>query len=158
MSRTRRKRVQRPSISAGYLRQRADDLSHSGFVAGIALPLPLWDRGGGAVDAAEAAARGAGAELQAARQRLAREVLATVEAVRQTDAQVSALRTSLGSEAAAALKAAETAYAEGEIALIEWLDAVRAYQEAEAAFAAVLAESFTQRAALERVLGVTLLR
>jgi outer membrane protein TolC len=82
----------------------------------------------------------------------------TLEAVRAADRQQAALRAQLGPEAEAALQAAEVAFAEGEITLLEWLDAVRAYQEAEAAFADVLAESYTQRAALERLLAVPLIQ
>jgi len=75
---------------------------------------------------------------------------------RAAELQLITLRPQLGAEAAAALRAAETAYGEGEITLVEWLDAVRAYQEAEASFAALQAEYIIQRAALERAVGTGL--
>ena len=50
----------------------------------------------------------------------------------------------------------EAAYAEGEIGLLEWLDAVRAYQEAETTFVSLWAEYIARRAALERATGASL--
>lgn len=156
----RRERIPTPVASAGYKNERVapGEQTFDGFVAGVSIPLPLWDRRGGAVQAAEAEARREAAETEARRRQVAREAREAYEAVRRTDEQVASLRAQLGDEARAALRAAEAAYAEGEITLVEWLDAVRAYQEAEAAYARLLAESFTQRAALERLLGVALIR
>jgi outer membrane protein TolC len=62
----------------------------------------------------------------------------------------------LGDEAMRARRAAEAAYGEGEISLLEWLDSARAYQEAEAAHATLWAEYIARRAALERATGATL--
>lgn len=155
----RRERIPSPVALAGYKRERVPgDGSADGFVAGFSLPLPLWNRRGGAVQAAEAETRRQVAEVEVLRRRIVRETREAYEAVRHMDEQVEVLRIQLGDEAQAALGAAEAAYAEGEITLVEWLDTVRAYQEAEAAYASVLAESFVQRAALERVLGVALIR
>jgi outer membrane protein, heavy metal efflux system len=144
-----------PTLSAGFKNESTTaDERLGGFVAGVSLPLPLWDRRGAATEAARAEARRLEAEREAARRRVQRSLELTLEATRSADRQQAALRAQLGAEAEAALQAAEVAFAEGEITLIEWLDAVRAYQEAEAAFANVLAESYNQRAALERLLGV----
>jgi cobalt-zinc-cadmium efflux system outer membrane protein len=151
--------VPSPTLSAGFKNEETTTAERlSGFVAAVSLPLPLWDRRGGAVDAARAEARRLEAERAAARRRVQRMLQTTLEAVRAADRQQAALRAQLGPEAEAALQAAEVAFAEGEITLLEWLDAVRAYQEAEAAFADVLAESYTQRAALERLLAVPLIQ
>jgi outer membrane protein TolC len=70
--------------------------------------------------------------------------------------QIEVIRPQLGEASRAALRAAEAAYAEGEISLVEWLDAVRAYQEAESSFATLQAEYVIQRAALERAVGARL--
>lgn len=154
-----RERVPSPALTAGYKRERSGSgAADDGFIAGVALPLPLWDRRGGAVQAAEAETRRATANLAAVRARVGAEARYLAEAVRRADEQVATLRAALGEEARAAIRAAEAAYAEGEITLVEWLDAVRAYHEAEWTYAAVLADSFMQRAALERMLGVTLIQ
>lgn len=128
----------------------------SGYVAGLALPLPFWDRRGGAVGAAEAEARQRGAELNAARMRVTREVIDAAEAYRAARAQLDALGPAVQSDAAATLRAAQTAYAEGEITLLEWLDTMRAYHETESAVATLRAELLIRAAALERATGVML--
>jgi outer membrane protein, heavy metal efflux system len=155
----RREAIPSPTVSAGFKNENTTaDEGLSGFVAGVSLPLPLWDRRGAAAEAARAEARRLDAERETVRRRVERSVELTLEAVRSADRQQAALRSQLGAEAEAALQAAELAFAEGEITLLEWLDAVRAYQEAEAAYANVLAESYNQRAALERLLGVPLIQ
>jgi outer membrane protein TolC len=62
----------------------------------------------------------------------------------------------LGEEAGRARTAADTAYREGEISLLEWLDSVRAYYEAEVTYITLWSELVARRAALERATGVTL--
>lgn len=147
-----------PTFSAGLKNEQTGDARLSGFVAGISLPLPLWDRRSGATEAARAEARRLSAEQNGLRRQVQRSVELTVAAVRSADQQQASLGAQLGAEANAALQAAELAFAEGEITLLEWLDAVRAYQEAESAYTNILAESYTQRATLERLLGVTLIQ
>ena len=127
-----------------------------GLVAGVTLPVPLWDRRAGSIEAADAEARRRAAELEGQRRRIAREVAEAYDASRAADAQIAILAPQVGVESRAALRAAQVAYAEGEITLVEWLDAVRAYREAEASFAALQAESTIRRAALERAVGAPL--
>lgn len=127
--------------------------SLSGFVAGIALPLPLWDRRAGAVSASSAETRRKAAEVTGLRLRIRREVLEAADALRAAQQQLQALGPAVQSDAAAALRSAQTAYAEGEITLLEWLDTVRAYQETEATIANLRAELLVRAAALERAVG-----
>lgn len=155
----RRERIPVPTVTAGVKNEEiAGDNSFKGFVAGITIPLPLWDRRRGAVDAAGADARRRTAEAEVVRRRVWREVVESAAAYRAIDEQVTLLRPQLGAASQAALRAAQVAYAEGEIPLVEWLDAVRAYQEAEASFALLRAESMIRRAALERAVGAPLSR
>jgi len=149
-----RERIPVPIAAAGWKTERAIGGARlDGFVAGISLPLPFWDRRGGAVAAADADARRRAAELDMVRRRVVREAVEAYAAVRAVDEELEQLRSALGAEAAAALRAAESAYLEGEIPLIEWLDAVRAYHEAESIFATLRADSHVRRAALERATG-----
>jgi cobalt-zinc-cadmium efflux system outer membrane protein len=156
----RAERIPTPIASLGYKNERAVgmDGSFSGFIAGVSIPLPIADRGRGTVAAAEAETRRATAEASADARRVIREAATALAAAQQADAQTEALQGQLGAESQAALRAAQAAYDEGEITLVEWLDAVRAYQEAEAAYARLVAESIIQRARLERLLGVSLIR
>ena len=154
-----RERIPTPVFTAGVKTEEVSGVGDlRGIAAGIVLPLPLWDRRRGALDAAAATERVREAEVAQLRRRVEFEVREAVAAARAVDEQVAALASSLGAESALAISAAETAYAEGEISLIEWLDAVRAYQEAEASFALLRAESHIRRAALDRAVGLSLRR
>ncbi len=152
---TARERVPTPSVVAGFKRERGTGGSDlSGFTAGISFPLSLFDRRGGAIDAAGAEVARRAAETDALRRRVARDVAEAYAALQTVEQQLALLTPQLGAEARAALEAARVAYAEGEITLVEWLDAVRAYREAEASYETLRAEAVIQRAALERAVGV----
>ena len=156
---SRRERIPAPTLSAGYKRETTTaDATLNGFVAGIGLTIPLWDNRVGAVQAADAEARRLAAERDVVQQRITLQLHTAREAIRRLETQLATLRAQLGAEAVAALRAAETAYAEGEITLAEWLDAVRAYQEAESSFTLVTAETLLQHAQLERLVGTQILR
>jgi outer membrane protein, heavy metal efflux system len=150
-------RVPVPVLSGGYKGERqATGESLNGFVAGVSVPLPLWDRRGGAVVAAKGEARQRGAEAAAARLQTEREVMDAFAAHEALAAQLVGLDRQLGDEAGKARRAAQAAYAEGEISLVEWLDAARAYQEAQTTYVSLWSEYVTRRAALERLTGLTL--
>lgn len=125
----------------------------SGFVAGVALPLPLWDRRGGAVQAQVAESRRRDAEWRGLRRRVAREVDEALASLRAVQDQLRALSPSLQGDAAAALRSAEVAYAEGELTLLEYLDTVRAYYETETSIANLRAELLVRAAVLEHAVG-----
>ena len=149
-----RDRIPVPTAAAGWKTESAvGGVRLNGFVAGISLPLPLWDRRGGAVAAADADAQRRAAELDVVRRRVVREAEEVYAALRAAEEEVARLGLALGAEAVAALTAAEAAYTEGEIPLIEWLDAIRAYHEAESIFVTLRAELHVRRAALERATG-----
>jgi cobalt-zinc-cadmium efflux system outer membrane protein len=151
-----RERVPVPVVSGGLKTESAPGVEDGlrGFAAGVALPLPLWNRSGGAVQAAQAEARRRLAETESLRRRVAREVSEAADSYRVAAEQVSILTPQLGPEGTAALRSAQVAYAEGEASLVEWLDAVRAYHEAESSYASLQAEVLVRRAALERAIGI----
>ena len=154
-----RERVPVPSVSAGYKREETVGIvpSFSGFVAGISIPLPLFDRRAGAIDAAGAESRRREAVATSLRRRIAREAADACDAFRVAQSQHARLARELGAETRAVLTAAQVAYAEGEITLVEWLDAVRAYRETEASFTSLGAEVLIRRAALERAVGAPII-
>ncbi|MBK6424345.1 MAG: TolC family protein [Gemmatimonadetes bacterium] len=147
-----------PTAGLGFKNERApgDPTTATGFVLQLSLPLPLWDRQRGAVTAWSAEGRERSARAALLRRDILAEVARAWVAHAATETQVNALRPALGAEARAAVRAAETAYLEGEIPLVEWLDTVRAYQEAEASFASLVATQLIRRAALERAVGTPL--
>lgn len=157
-----RERIPLPAISAGYKGERVQSgagvpgVSLFGFVAGFSLPLPLLDRRAGAVAAADATARQMEAEADVARRQVSREVLDAVSALRSSDAERRALQPFAGAESRLALRAVQAAYAEGEITLTEWLEAVRAWQETEFALLTLTTDIALRRAALARAVGLSL--
>jgi cobalt-zinc-cadmium efflux system outer membrane protein len=155
-------RIPTPTLSAGYKRESVNPggsgttMGLHGFVAGFSLPLPVFDRRRASIEAAGADTRRREAETDALRRRVRLEVEAAYAALGAVDAQLELLRPQLGENARLALRAGQAAYAEGEITLVEWLDAVRAYQEAESTFATLQADAMIRRAALERAVGIPL--
>jgi len=148
-------RIPSPVLSAGYKTENSAGISEAlnGYAAGLSFPIPLFDRRRGAIQAAEADDRRAAAETEAVRRRIAREVAEASDALAAVEEQRALLAPQLGAPAAAALRSAQVAYSEGEIPLLEWLDAVRAYHEAESAWSNLLAEFLIRRATLERVVA-----
>ena len=154
----RREAFPGPLAGVGFKYERAagSEQTASGFVLQLSLPVPLWDSRRAASSAFDAESRERLAEEDRIRRIIAREVETAWAERRAIREQIEAIRPLLGPSARVALGAAETAYAEGEITLVEWLDAVRAYQEAESSFATLVAGYVIQRAALERAVGARL--
>lgn len=153
-----RERRPTPVFSGGFKTEKAAGILESlnGFVAGVAIPFPLWDRRKGAIEAAGAEVRRANAESEALLRRIVREVSDAHDALLAVEQQRAILGPQLGAQSSAALRSAQVAYSEGEITLLEWLDAVRAYYEAESAYASLVAEQFVRLAELERASGAQL--
>lgn len=145
-----------PAVTFGFKSERAAGAPEqaNGFTAGLSIPLPLWDRRRGAIVATDADARRRMADADLHRRRIVREVVEAYDEFRTLDTQLTALGPELDVAARAAMNAVQVAYAEGEITLVEWLDAVRAYYETESGFATLRAEALIRRAALLRAVGI----
>lgn len=130
--------------------------SRNGLVAGIALPLPLWNGGGAAVDAALADADAARAVLEAAHRTLDAELLDAWEGLHDHVDAFRQLHQGLALHGDAVRRALEVAYAEGELTLAEWLDALRTEQETATLHAELWAELAGRLARLERLTGLDL--
>ncbi len=153
-----RQAVPTPTVAMGFKNERAaTDLGVSnGFTLQVSLPLPLWDRRRGATDAARAVSQKVEAEREDLRRNVAREVEHAWRMLAAATEQLDLLRPLLGADARLALQAAGTAYAEGEISLVEWLDAVRAYHEAQSSFATLQTDHVIRLMTLERAVGAVL--
>jgi cobalt-zinc-cadmium efflux system outer membrane protein len=119
-----------PAVGAGvrHVRETGD----FGFVAGVSMPLQIFDRNQGNITAARASvaaadARRAGALASTTAK--ARNAIVNVEAAER---RVSALDKSAIPEAAEALRLTERSYEEGRASLLELLDARNAYTAAQA--------------------------
>jgi cobalt-zinc-cadmium efflux system outer membrane protein len=148
-------RIPVPALSVGFKNEQLPGTpgQSNGFTAGISLPLPLWDRREGALAAATAEIARRSAEADSFRRRVVREVIEAFDALAAVVAELDVLAPQLGPESERAIRAVRVAYDEGEVTLTEWLDAVRAYQEAEASFVTLRANAMIRRAALARAAG-----
>lgn len=122
-----------PAIGVGvrHVRESGD----VGLVAGVSLPLPVFDRNQGNIAAARADVRAAEANLSnvtaTARVR-ARNAIIAVEAAA---ARVEALERAAVPEGAEALRLTEISYREGRATMLELLDAQNAYRATQLALA-----------------------
>jgi cobalt-zinc-cadmium efflux system outer membrane protein len=128
----------------------------SGLVAGISIPIPLWDRRAGSVTAASGEERRRESEVAALRRRVAREVAEADAALRSAHEALGAFGPALESDAEAALRSGQVAYNEGDLSLLEWLDTVRAFYETMTSIAGLRAEVIIRSAALERAAGTNM--
>lgn len=154
-----RERTPTPTFTAGYKGERVADpgagslTGFRGITAGFSIPLPVFDRREGAIAAADADTRRVTAEGDALRRRILREVSDAHDALQAAEAQQAALAPHVGDDARVAVRAVQASYAEGEITLVEWLDAIRAYQEAELTNVMLQAEVAVRRVELARAVG-----
>jgi len=151
----RREIVPDPVFGIGYksVREASESGTFDGFVAEVSLPVPLWDRRRGAVQAAAAEARLGAADVRRVKRTVLLEVQRAWSELEGASEQLEAIRPHLGSNSEAAIVAASAAYSEGEIELLAWLDAVRAYYEVASAYEDLKADLFIRQAALERAVG-----
>lgn len=124
-----------PTMSAGYKREESAGRPgrFTGFVAGLAFPLPLWDRRSEATASRLALADRARADRDRLHRDAATEVRRLASGLRALIEQRRVLGSRLGPDADVALRAIAVAFAEGELPVAQWLDAVHAYYEAQAA-------------------------
>ena len=138
------------TATAGYKRQ-SDGFG--GAFLGLSLPVPLWDRRGGAVEAARARVAAAESRLALARRQVENDVRRALDAYRSLARRAELFEASLAEDATDLLEVAQVAYDEGEMELIELLDAAEALLEARLAEARLRAEFWTRYYDLERAVG-----
>lgn len=150
LSAARRERFPDLTLTAGYKTQ-SDEFD--GIFLGGSLPLPIFDRNRGAIAAAAADSRAAAARLTRARLRVERDIRAAADRYRSIRSHYDLVAGRLLSEATELLEIARAAYAEGEMSLLELLDATDAYRDARVRRAELLSDYWTAYYDLERALG-----
>ncbi len=103
------------------------------LVGGVSLPLPVFDRNRGNIEAARAGIRSAEANLANIRASVQVRAANAVTNVQSATTRVEALERSAIPEATEALRLSRLAYIQGRASLVELLDAQSAYREAQAA-------------------------
>lgn len=146
----RRERLPDLTATGGYKRQTD---GFSGAFLGLSVPLPLWDRRGGQVAAADARAAAAEARLALTRRQVESDIRRALETYRIFAERAELLTIDVADDAADLLDIAQVAYEAGEMDLIELLDAANALREAELLEAQVRADYWTSYFDLERAVG-----
>lgn len=123
----RQERLPEPTITAGYKRQ-SDGFS--GLSLGLTAPLPLFNRNRGAVNAAAVRLYAAETRLLIAERQVENDVRRAYDVYASLAERRQLITEDLLGDADALLHAARTGYAEGEMSLVELLDAADAYRDA----------------------------
>ncbi len=146
-----------PTVSAGYKSEESAGRPgrFTGFVAGLAFPLPLWDRRSEATASRLALADRARADRDRLHRDAATEVRRLASGLRALIEQRRIFGRRLGPDADLALRSIAVAFAEGELPVAQWLDAVRAYYEAQAALLDLDAAIAERQADLAAATGPT---
>lgn len=155
-SAARRIRVERtravPDVTASVGVRRFEGDDASALVAGISVPLPIFDRNRGNINAAQAELRAAEARLNAARLDAEAESRTALSRVTSAQARLGAARES-ESAAEEAYRLSRIGYEGGKIDLIELLNARRSLVEARAGTVQANLERVSAEAALARLQG-----
>jgi outer membrane protein, heavy metal efflux system len=146
----RRERIPDLTATGGYKTQ-SDGLT--GAFLALSLPLPLWDRRGGAMEAADARVAAAEYRLALTRRQVENDVRHALDAYASLARRAEFAGSGVSDEAADLLEIARVAYLEGEMELIELLDAAEALREAQAAEARLRADLWTGYYDVERAVG-----
>ncbi len=116
-----------PTVSLGYRRQEG---GFEGLSLGLDLPLPLFDRGGGTRQAADARSAAAAHRLDLRRRMAENDLLTATDRYASSRARLEATADGLSADAEALLASAMAAYGEDEMSLLELLDAANAFRGA----------------------------
>jgi outer membrane protein, heavy metal efflux system len=146
----RRLRIPDVTLSGGFKHQ-AD--GYQGAVVGVSVPLSLWDRNRGGIAEAEANLAAARTRRELTVRRAEGEIRRAWETRRSQEERMRLIGETLLREAAGLLETARLAYAEGEMTLIELLDAADAYRGARESVTALMAEYLSATYELERATG-----
>ncbi|MSR21049.1 MAG: TolC family protein [Gemmatimonadetes bacterium] len=141
-----------PVVTAtGGLKRQSDGLR--GAFLGLSVPFPIFDRNAGAVDAADAGARGAQERLTLTERQLQNDVLRATDAYAALRRRAALLTDDAIGDTADLLEIALVAYDAGDMELVELLDAAEALHQARTAEAHLLAQLWIAHFDLERAVG-----
>ncbi len=117
----RAKRAPDPSVRGGFRQLRETD--SAAFVVGISVPLPIWNRNGGAIAAARAEASRAEFEVKARERALAREIDYLAAQAAAARGEIEAYTSRILPDTERAHRESRSAYAQGGLSYIEVLEA-----------------------------------
>jgi outer membrane protein, heavy metal efflux system len=140
---------QDPVVSLGVRRFEQD--GETGLVAGVSVPLGIFDRNSGAIARARAEQRRAAHNVEAARRRIEREVFALERRLQSAASSVAALERDVLPQAERALALAREGYNQGAFSYLDVFEAQRALTGARQARIEALRTYHHTDAALDRL-------
>ena len=141
-----------PDVTATGGSKRQSD-GFRGFFLGVSIPLSLFDRSGGAVEATEARVRSAEERLALTSRQVENDLRRTIETYRSLRGRTEFLGEGLLDDDPDLLQIAQVAYDAGEMDLVQLLDAAEALWDARTARARLKADLWTAYYDLERAVG-----
>ena len=141
-----------PDITAvGGAKRQSDGFR--GIFLGLSIPLPLFDRSAGAIEATEAQVRSAEERLALTSRQVENDLNRAIEVYRSLRGRSELLGENLLEEDPDLLQMAQVAYDAGEMDLVQLLDAAEALWDARTAQARLKADLWTAYYDLERAAG-----
>ncbi len=141
---------QNPTLSLGYRRFEERD-GDGALVAGVSIPLGIFDRNQGAVARARAEERRSELNMEAARRALAREFSALERSISADAIAIRSSEDEVIPQAERALALAQDGYNRGAFSYLDVLEAQRALTDARQSRVASLRSYHTNEAALDRL-------
>lgn len=136
--------------------RRLEEVNATGFVTGVSLELPLWNRHGAALRAAEAERSAAQAHERGVRLRLEQELAGAWGRLQAAKQRFAEVRTRMEPAAHDALAQLQRGYLSGRFTYLDQLEGQRAAVEAELLELETEHDAWSARLELERLLGRTL--
>jgi cobalt-zinc-cadmium efflux system outer membrane protein len=143
------RRIPDLTLSAGY--RRFTESGDMAFVGGLSIPLPVFNRNGGAVAAARARLRAAEAESESALVESRADLAGAHGELAAAYAEASTLRTEVLPRAADVAARIEEGYRAGKFSLLDVLDIQRTLAAARARYADALVAYHTAAADVDRL-------
>lgn len=139
-----------PTVSLGY-KEHADGFR--GATLGVDLPLPIFNRTGGAREEAAARESAATSGLDLLRRQAELDLVDASDQYSVARERLEVTGDGIMAEAEALLSAARVAYDEGEMTLVEFLDATEAFRDARLSAITLRAEAWIAYYNLVRAMG-----
>jgi len=149
-------RIPTPSLTYGLKRSGVEDVTRNGYLLSFDVTVPLFNRGQGAVALATAQAVRSRAELEFLRLRIEADVRAAHAALTLQQAREAEYRRAVGTSASSLAEIARTAYEEGELGILELLDANRQLLDARLRMIDLAAGARLAAIDLDRATGLEL--
>ena len=130
-----------------------EETGQSAWIAGVSLPIPIFDRNQGLRRASELELERTRTDARAVRVALETKLASTLERLRTAAQEASVVGREIVPAATAAFAATETGYTEGKFAFLTVLDAQRALFEARSLFLDSREEYALTLAEVERLIG-----